>query len=114
MNSRPQRGEVWFADFDPSHGREVTKTRPCIILSINKFNNGYSNLVIAVPLTSKEKHQSPIAIMPPEGGLSVPSYVLCEQIRALSLSRFSRKPLGSVNENTLFAIEKAIANLLGF
>ena len=115
MNIRPQRGEVWLANFDPTHGHEIAKSRPCVILSINRFNNGYSNLVIAVPLTSKERHQpSHICIVPPEGGLSVPSYILCEQIRALSLNRFSKKALGKVSENTLRAIELVVTTLMGF
>ncbi len=115
MNGRPQRGEVWLAQFTPTQGHEQAKKRPCIILSIDKFNNGPSNLVIAVPLTSKSKRHTPhISITPPEGGLSVPSYALCEQIRVLSLCRFSDKALGRVEPATLNAIENILTTLLGF
>lgn len=115
MNVNPQRGEVWYAQFDPTRGHEQAKKRPCIILSIDRFNRSASNLVIAVPLTSKLKPYAPhLSLDPPEGGLAQRSYILCEQIRVLSLCRFSNKPLGRVSDKTLYAIEDILTTLLGF
>ena len=48
----PERGDVWWTDFDPSVGGEVRKTRPAIIVSNNSANRNL-NRVQVLPITSK-------------------------------------------------------------
>lgn len=115
MIHRPMRGDVWIANLDPVQGREQAKKRPCIILSANTFNQGSSDLVIAVPLTTKDrKNPWHISITPPEGGVVAESYALCEQIRVLSLNRLANHTIGKVSDQTLWAIEYTIKALLDF
>ncbi len=47
----PQRGEVWLIDFDPIRGHEQAGRRPALILSVDVFNAGPADLVVAVPIT---------------------------------------------------------------
>ncbi len=115
MSVNPKRGEIWMAQFDPTRGHEQAKMRPCVILSINKFNSGPSNLVIALPLTTKQRaYVSRITVSPQNSGLERVSYVLCEQIRVLSLCRFSNQSTGKVSPRTMSSIEKVLTTLLGF
>lgn len=114
-NHRPLRGDIWIADFDPVRGREQGRKRPCVILSTNLVNQGPSNLVITVPLTSTDRNNPwHVPILPPEGGLVAPSFVLCEHIRSLSLDRFHNHGLGRVSESTLQKIEYVLKTLLEF
>lgn len=55
MSSKFHRGEVWFFDPDPTRGREQKKPRPCLILSVDIYNNGPADLVIIISMTTNKK-----------------------------------------------------------
>src|SRR3989338_2557889 len=88
----PLRGEVWMVDLNPAQGHEQGGSRPGLVVSVDFFNQGPADMVILLPVTSKEKRViSHVGIVPPEGGLRQKSFIKCEDIRALSLQRLSRK-----------------------
>ena len=45
----PQRGEVWYVNFDPSAGAELRKLRPAVVVSVPEV--GRLPLRIVVPIT---------------------------------------------------------------
>ena len=47
-----KRGDVFLASLDPVVGKEISKTRPVVIVS-NDINNRFSDTVSVLPLTSK-------------------------------------------------------------
>ncbi len=47
----PKRGEVYLVALDPTRGREIRKTRPCVVVSPDEIN-AYLRTVIVAPLTS--------------------------------------------------------------
>jgi mRNA interferase MazF len=100
--NNPNQGEIWLFDPDPVKGKELgKKIRPCLIVSNNLLNKGSSGLVIILPITSSFKGiPSHVCINPPEGGLDVTSYALCEQIRCISKERLVRK-LGSIQSKQI-------------
>jgi len=64
------RSEVWWVDFEPAAGGEITKTRPAVIVS-NNGANAALNRVIVVPLTSKTAKVYPgEAVVNVAGGMS--------------------------------------------
>jgi mRNA interferase MazF len=108
----PRRGEVWFADLSPTIGHEQAGRRPIIIVSVDGFNVGPAQLVIALPLTSNVRPgANRVQLQPPEGGLKVASAILCDQIRVLSQSRMLRR-WGTVAPATLGAVEHILRSLL--
>ena len=70
--SQPSRGDVWSVKFDPTLGRDQAGTRPAVVISVDKFDHGPTELVIVLPITSKDKRQPiHVSVTPPEGGLSL-------------------------------------------
>lgn len=111
---KPQRGEVWYVELDPTRGHEQAKKRPSLIISSDVFNKGSSGLVIVIPFTSKNrKNPLHVSIVPPEGGLSMQSYILSEHIRSVAIERLKGdKPIGVISTDTIdLVIEKLYALL---
>ena len=47
-----KRGDICLAALDPVMGKEISKTRPVVIISNDK-NNEFSGTVTILPITSK-------------------------------------------------------------
>ena len=104
----PRHGEVWNVDLDPVRGHEQAGVRPALVISNDRFNRAFGTLYIIVPFTRTNRGiSSQIRVLPPEGGLSAPSLMMCEQIRSVSITRFRRKR-GEVSEDTLRRVEEII------
>ena len=111
--SAPGRGEVWDADFGATRGREQAGIRPALIISVDAFNQSAADLVFAIPITTTVKLvRSHVSVKPPEGGLSQPSFIKCEDARSMSMQRLI-KQRGSVSVATLLAVEDRLRMLLG-
>lgn len=108
------RGDVWLFDPDPTKGREIgKKTRPAIIVSNDSFNNGPADLVIVIPLTTKNKKiPCHISISPKDGGVREQSFAMCEQIRSISKERLVSKWGQIKNEVVLRQIGEWISSIL--
>lgn len=108
----PSQGEVWTVVIDPVKGHEQGWVRPALVISSDRFNRAFQTLMIVVPFTRTDRGMpTQVRVDPPEGGLSAPSYLMCEQIRAVSILRF-RKMRGSVTELTLRQVEELIPWLI--
>ncbi|MGI8544879.1 MAG: type II toxin-antitoxin system PemK/MazF family toxin [Aridibacter sp.] len=107
-----KRSEIWMADLSPTIGREQAGTRPVLVISSDYFNQGFANLVYAVPITSKDKNiRSHVAVMPPEGGLILPSFIMCEAMRSISKQRLMKR-LDVIASDTMLEVEDNLKILL--
>lgn len=108
-----RRGDVWVVDFSPVEGHEQGGQRPALVLSVDAFNASKADLVTVLPITSKARAvRTRVSVKPPEGNLSVPSYVICEQVRTVSTRRLARR-LGPVSPATLEKSAEIVRLLLG-
>jgi mRNA interferase MazF len=108
----PLRGEIWLVNLDPTLGREQAGTRPALVLSVDEFNGGPAELVVVLPVTSKDKKiPFHVGIKPPEGGVQVASYIKCEDIRSISKGRLHKR-WGGVTPKTLEQVEDRLRILL--
>ncbi len=111
--SEPSRAEVWDLNFDPTVGHEQAGARPALMLSVDLFNEGPAELVVAIPITRTErKIRWHVQVTPPEGGLVARSYIQCENLRSVSKKRFRRRR-GRVSEDTMQQVEDRLRILLG-
>jgi len=79
-----------------------------LVVSADLFNRGPSELVVVLPITSKDKEiPFHVEINPPEGGLKLKSFIKCEDVRSISLERFSQK-LGLVSTASMTMVEERL------
>jgi mRNA interferase MazF len=94
-----KRGEVWLARLDPTEGREIQKTRPCVIVSPPEIHD-HLRIVMAAPMKTGSHaagFRVPVVFRRKEG------MILLDQIRALDRRRLIRK-LGTVDRGTIAAV----------
>jgi mRNA interferase MazF len=104
------RGEVYDARLDPTEGSEQAGIRPVIIVSRDAINLSGSTL-LGVPCSThrpgRRLYPSQVLIRAPEGGLTVDSVAMAEQVRVLSKGRFRRRR-GAVSAPTLARLDHAL------
>jgi len=110
---KPSRGEVWHADLNPTRGKEIRGKRPCLVVSVDRFNHGPANLVLVLPLTTTDTRiPFHIRIDPPESGATKTAYIKTDQVRCISVERLERFR-GDVSHQTMNAVEDCLRILLG-
>lgn len=110
--SKPLRGQIWLVDLNPTRGHEQAGKRPCLIISVDLFNQGASGLAIVLPITSKDKGiPFHVEVNPEEGGLTQKSFIKCEDMRSISIERLSDL-WGAVSTNTMMMVEDRLRILL--
>lgn len=104
-----QRGEIWWVDFEPALGGEITKTRPALIVS-NDIANSNLNRVQVIPLTSNTGRLYPSEALVSVAGKS--SKAMADQITTAAKERLKSK-LGSIPHSEMQEVEKVIRIQLG-
>ncbi len=109
----PNRGEVWKVELDPTIGHEQGWLRPCLVFSVNRFNHGPADLVVVLPITSRNKGiASHVKVLAGEAGFTTERYIKCEEIRCVSKNRF-RERYGKVDPGTLDKVATNVRIILG-
>jgi mRNA interferase MazF len=111
---RPTRGEVYLVNFDPTIGAEIQKTRPALVVQ-NDIANRHSPITIVAAITSQfddPLYPTEVFIQPPEGGLTLASVVLLNQVRSIDKRRLVRR-LGVLTLATMERVDRAILISLG-
>jgi mRNA interferase MazF len=108
----PHRGEIWLVNLDPTVGREIRKTRPCVIIQ-NNLGNQYAPTTIIAPMTST-LYESPITVLiksSKQNSLSNHSCINLAQIRCVDKRRLVQY-IGSLESSDLQAVNDAIRKSL--
>jgi len=107
-----KRCEIWLANLSPTIGREQAGMRPVLITSSDYFNQGFAELVFAIPIIPKNRGiRSHVVVLPPEGGLTVKSFIMCEAMRSISKQRLI-KQLGNLAPASLGEVDDILKTLL--
>jgi len=109
-----KRGEIYIAALDPVVGKEISMTRPVVVVS-NDINNRFASTVTVIPITSMNLDRIyPFEVFLPKGsgGLPKDSKVKADQIRTLDKARLARL-LGKADLRQIAAIDKAMKTHLG-
>jgi mRNA interferase MazF len=109
-----KRGHVYLAALDPVIGKEISKTRPVLIISNDK-NNLFSGTVTILPISSRNIEKIyPFEVFLPKGTANLPkdSKVKADQIRTIDKRRLI-KYIGTLEEDEMESTEKAVKIHLG-
>lgn len=91
---------------------EQRGTRPCVIVSIDRFNALPIQQAIVVPLTTRDRGFPHHIAVADDGGLNQPSWAMCEAVRSVSLERFGQL-ISTANSITVAAITNQLTLWLG-
>jgi len=100
------RFDVFLVNLDPTIGREIKKTRPCLIISPDEMNKFISTVIVA-PMTTKGRDY-PSRVGCKFQGKS--GQVVLDQIRTIDKQRLVRK-LGKISSKTQMAVLSVLHEL---
>lgn len=101
------RGDLYYADLDPTIGSEQGGVRPVLVLQNNVGNKHSPTTIVAAITSSKTKAKMPTHVEIKKGVLSTDSTILLEQIRTIDKTRLDRY-LGTIDNQTMRAVDKAV------
>jgi mRNA interferase MazF len=107
-------GDVYWLDFAPTTGREMTGVHPCVIIQ-NDVGNQYSALTIVAAVTSNLRVASlPVGVLlqAGEGGLAHVSVVHCGHLYTVDKKRLGTR-LGQLTQARRIEVDKALACSIG-
>jgi len=90
------RGDVYLVSLAPTKGREIRKTRPCLIVSPDELNTHLGTYIVA-PLTTGS-HPYPFRVACRVAGKA--GHVVLDQIRTVDRARLVRR-IAKVSSTTL-------------
>lgn len=106
------RGDVIWADLNPSVGHEQSGRRPVLILSSDVFNDR-SGTVIAVAITSQEPRAGfPLTLSLETEELPKRSWVKINQIRTLSVQRIGER-ITRISPENLARVVAGLNEIIG-
>ena len=103
------RGDIYLAALDPVVGKEISKTRPVLVVS-NNINNRYAGTVTVLPITSKKlnkKYPFELLLSKGTGNLPKDSKVKADHIRTLDKTRLV-KYIGTLTNEHMNLLNEAI------
>lgn len=110
--ARILRGDIVWADLDPTVGHEQSGRRPFLVVSEDVFND-LSGTVIAVAVTSQEPRVSfPLSFELSDPKLPKRSWVKIGQIRTLSTLRVGKR-IGKASASEVETVIDGLQEILG-
>jgi mRNA interferase MazF len=104
-----KRGEIYYADLNPTRGSEINKQRPVLIVS-NDANNRAANTITVLPITSNVKRVYPFEVLLArgQGGLPRASKIQAQKIRTISKERLQGRLAGRLDAALMRKAESAM------
>lgn len=100
------RFDVHLVALDPTVGREMRKTRPCVIVSPNELNHNIRSVIVA-PMTTKERVY-PTRVRCRFKGKS--GQIVLDQIRTVDNSRLVKR-LGRIGGPTSSEVLRVLGEM---
>ena len=112
--STVERGEIYWLDWNPARGSEQSGRRPALIVQTDNANQKSQYPLTIVIAVSTQGRPIPfhVRVEPTsENGLTVVSFIKCEQIQTTSKDRLMRR-IGRVDDAIMSQVDQAIKQVL--
>ncbi len=83
----PLRGDVYLVGLDPTLGREIRKTRPCVVVSPDELNRHLGTVIIAPMTTGGQAYPWRVTCR----FRGRPGFVALDQLRTVDTVRLRRR-----------------------
>lgn len=100
------RFDVYLVRLDPTEGREIRKTRPCLVISPDELNHHIDTVIVA-PMTTKGR---PYPTRVPVRFRRKTGQIVLDQLRTVDKSRLVKR-LGAVDQTTADHVLALLAEL---
>lgn len=107
MNQSIEQYSLYWVDLN-TKGAEISKTRPCVVISPSEMNEHLSTVMIA-PVTSRGREGYPTRIRTTVGDAN--GWIELDQIRTIDKARFSEK-IGFLNTEDILKVKSTIKEML--
>ncbi|MDE3743995.1 type II toxin-antitoxin system PemK/MazF family toxin [Maribacter polysaccharolyticus] len=98
--------EIYWIDLNPTKGSEISKKRPCVVISPKEMNDNLNTLIIA-PLTSTIRNyptRVTVVVKKKKGQVAL------DQIRSIDKSRLSNK-ITVLNQKSIESIKAILIKM---
>jgi len=100
------RFDVYLVNLNPTIGREIKKTRPCVIISPNEMNH-YISTVIVAPMTTKGRPYPTRVVCTFQGKVG---QIVLDQIRTVDKTRLV-KYQGQISQQVQKKVLRQLAEM---
>ncbi len=87
------RFEVYLVRLDPTEGRKIRKTRPCLIISPDEMNRHIETVIVAPMTTRGKAYPTRVSVKFQRGR----GQIVLDQIRTVDKARLVKR-LGRINQ----------------
>lgn len=101
-----RRGDVYLVSLNPTRGREIRKTRPCVVVSPDELNDHMGTFIVA-PLTTGG-HPYPFRVACRFAGKD--GFVVLDQLRTVDEERLGKR-LGVLTASTQSKILRVLQSM---
>lgn len=99
--------EIYLINLDPTIGREIKKSRPCLVISPNEMNHEIATIIIAPMTTESRSYPSRVELK----FKSKKGWIVLDQIRAVDRRRIIKK-IGKLTEPKSIEVKSIIHEML--
>ena len=104
-----KRFDVYLINLAPTIGKEIKKTRPCLVISPDEMND-YISLVIVAPMTSRIRDYPTRVTCIFQG---TKGQIVLDQIRTVEKTRLIKR-LGVIDEKSQYEMMRILQEMFSF
>lgn len=101
-----KRFEVYLVNLDPRVGREIQRTRPCVIVSPDEMNRNLSTIIVALVTTKGRNYPTRVTCR----FQGKQGQIVLDQLRTVDKARLAKR-LGRIGPSIQVMLSEALSEM---